>query len=935
MNSDLRARLLDLGFNLTQARAAVAAGNDTVESAVSWIFESNTAAPSLPAATNQPTLYASAMDETKPLRDTAPPVQTSGPSASTTDTSPDNASAVKKIKINIIHNQPSTTTPLLPLISRHKSEELKAAEASRVAEANKRAEQTKRERMEARLARERTLNALKEDKENRKIRHPAVTNSSAATSSSSNAESILSHISQPTTTPSTINNSRAMVQLRLKNGNVLKKSLESSVTIKDLFEIVRSEDGNVGSADISLIQPFPRREFKIADGDLTLSDAGLCPSCSLNVFVQTPIPAPQPVNPGAWIPQDIDMEDPTAEEVLDEIMSGDVDDDANDHDDDDSAGEENHEIDNDNDEGDEDDEGSEDEEDMVHAMPVVVHPHDPFAGPMRGRGRGRGGGVPFSGAGHSLGSRSSAPTTHPSDEAMEPTTSETNDIRRQRILGAMANRPANHTGGDRKDIANRPKQAKERTIPTLQSLCCYTVAVLLTAKDSKSSRNLKSLGENVGSQISEGIVQELVKLKQLDQLTFRRLYRCPIVNMVLDAYSRATDSLMDAIGISQAHSLTYLSLKECIFLTDSGFSNIGRLEELEYLDLSHCRVTDKTLEFTLNLPNLSTLLLSSTKITSGGLCRIIAQAAWKSTLQRLDLSYCNGITGPFVLVNLQELVNIRTLKLNNTLAFDQSPVKVPDPRSFTRLLDLDLAITPISDNDLVSLLPRLKTVENLNLSSCIQITSSSLEQCVHDLCQLKNFGFPNREHDLLTVLPAAAALPLTHLDLGGFTFVTDDAILALAAASNLQVLSLAGTRLTDVGSAVFAHMSSLRELLLDRTDVGDKSMGYLRDLSRIEVLSLHRCERLTTAGIMVLGKCAFFAVKLKRLNLGYNKYIHDEALAVFTVCKALTALNLEYTDVSEEKALLLQDSLPILKQLRIPGVTNGAVYAENPRPTFT
>lgn len=72
------------------------------------------------------------------------------------------------------------------------------------------------------------------------------------------------------------------------------------------------------------------------------------------------------------------------------------------------------------------------------------------------------------------------------------------------------------------------------------------------------------------------------------------------------------------------------------------------------------------------------------------------------------------------------------------------------------------------------------------------------------------------------------ALPLTQLDLSNFSFVTDDAILSLAAAKNLQSLSLARTRLTDSGSAVFVHLSSLKELLLDQTSIGDKSMEYLR-----------------------------------------------------------------------------------------------------------
>lgn len=55
----------------------------------------------------------------------------------------------------------------------------------------------------------------------------------------------------------------------------------------------------------------------------------------------------------------------------------------------------------------------------------------------------------------------------------------------------------------------------------------------------------------------------------------------------------------------------------------------------------------------IDLPYLSTLNLSATKVTTAGLARVIADAEWKSNLQTLDLSYCQGIAGPLVLYNLQ------------------------------------------------------------------------------------------------------------------------------------------------------------------------------------------------------------------------------------------------------------------------------------------
>ncbi|KAK3832942.1 MAG: hypothetical protein JOS17DRAFT_741115 [Linnemannia elongata] len=968
MNSDLRASLLDLGFNLSQARAAVAAGNTTVEAATEWIFANNDAITSPQASTQASSntlrlrteddaydadLQRALAESTKsaPTSPTERTPQTSShhqqdhqPLTDDTSSTHQLESSPKKIKINIIKAHASTATepdtPLviapLPLTSRHNEQEAEAQNATRLAEANKRAEKVKRDKMEARIARQRALDALKEDRENRKLRNqpsaPTTTSSSSTYASSGpplvstfqEPVAVASTPTAPAPAPTPAAPSNAMVQLRMKNGSVLKRSFLSTATVKDLFDLTRSEDRNIGNADISLIQPFPRREFTVGDSDLTLSEAGLCPSCSLNVLVQAPILAPQPVtpNPGAWIPStDSESQGPTPMDIDQDEGTvhylphfGDNGQNDNDDEEDVDEGEGN------NDEDDDEDEDEEDEDEEMHALPVIDHinANHPFAIPGLGRGRGRGhgrgrgrGGTPFSGAGHSLSSSGPASATNDqTPDQPEMTPEERDQQRRQRVLEAMANRAkAQEAEKIAPGLTVGVKRVKEREIPSLQSLCCYQVAVMLTAKDSKSNSHLKLWGENVGSQVGEAVIQELIRLKQLDQLTFKRFYTCPIVNMVLDAYSRATDSLMDVIGGSQARSLAYLSLKECTFLTDTGFRNIARFEFLEFLDLSHCRITDKTLEFTLNLPYLSTLNLSATKVTTTGLARIIADAEWKSNLQTLDLSYCQGIAGPLALYNLRELEKLRTLKLNSSKAFNMSPVRIPDSKAFTQLLNLDLASTSIDASDVIALLPVIGNVEKFNLTSCARVTTEALEQVVSNLRMLQDLKFPSRNHHLVTVLPTAAVLPLTHLDLSDFKFIADDAILSLAAAKNLQMLSLSGTMLTDAGAAVLVHMSSLKELSLDRTHIGDKAMEYLRDLGRIEILSLSQVQRLTTVGVNFLGRSAFFSLKLKRLNLKNNPFIHDDALTVFSHCNSLNTLNLDNTDVTEIAALRLQGNL--------------------------
>ncbi|KAG0349880.1 hypothetical protein BG005_010590 [Podila minutissima] len=948
MNSDLRASLLELGFNLSQARAAVAAGNTTVEAAAEWIFTYNDSISqqqgagnrSIPAA-NTLKLGSVADDDAmdvdlqRALAESAMPQPSqplpSAPAVHTSDTQDDiSGEPAKKVKINIVRApQPSQVIAPLPVHSRHNEEEKMAQNATRLAEATKISIEAKRLRMEARLARERALAAAKEDREKQKLRHIPASIGNQPPQNTAPTPVQVSTQAVSSTSGSSLSN--ATVQLRLKNGSVIKRVFSSTATLRDLFDLVRAEDRNIGSSDISLIQPFPRREFTAIESTLTLAEGGLCPSCSLNVFVQTPIPAPQPITPttttpGAWLtPEDIPA--PNQPEVGQEEDLMDVDEEP------DQAEEENgQDEDDDEDEDDENDADEDDDDEMMHALPVQFNPGH-HGMPGRGRGRGRGGGMPFSGAGHSLAGGSGPTTAAPGDDSStlpQMLTAEEADVqRRQRFLQAMENRARTQEQDQSQKPTIPSKHLKPKEIPSLRSRCAYEVAVMLTRSDAATAKNLKTLGSNVGSQVAETIVQELIKLKQLDQLSFKRLRQCPVVNMILDGYSRSTDSLMYTIGRSQAQSLTYLSLRECTFLTDKGFENLEHFEWLEYLDMSHCRITDKTLDFI-----LTTLHLSATKVTSAGLARVIAESAWKSGLHTLDLSYCQGIAGPSVLVNLQELSNLRTLKLNNTRAFDSSPVRVPDSRAFARLLHVDLARTPINGQDLIALASTFKLLESLNLTECVNVPTGALEHCAEHLKALQHFNFPNREHDLLTVLPLSSRLPITHLDLTGFVFVGDEAILNLASATSLQMLSLSGTKLTDIGSSVLVHMSSLRELVLDRTDIGDKSMEYIRDLGRIEVLSLNRCRRLTTVGVLTLGRSSFFKLRLKRLNLGYNQYIHDEALAAFTVCNGLITLNLDHTDVSEQKALLLQNSLPCLTQLRIQGVTNGAVFEENPKPTF-
>lgn len=159
----------------------------------------------------------------------------------------------------------------------------------------------------------------------------------------------------------------------------------------------------------------------------------------------------------------------------------------NDDDDDENEDDEEEEEGGENDDGeDEEDENEDaDEDEVMHALPVIDHinPNHPFAIPGLGRGRGRGrghgrGGMPFSGAGHSL--NSSGPVSATNDQVPhqpEMTPEERDQQRRQRVLEAMASRTkAQEADKNALDLTVGAKRVKGREIPSLQSLCCYQVA---------------------------------------------------------------------------------------------------------------------------------------------------------------------------------------------------------------------------------------------------------------------------------------------------------------------------------------------------------------------------------------------------------------------------------------------------------------------------
>ncbi|KAG0238857.1 hypothetical protein BGW42_000018 [Actinomortierella wolfii] len=904
-NDVLLAQLLSLGLELKQARAAVAAGNTTVEQATEWIFENNNQidqqlsagsssatttstgalrlrptedmddldlqkAIELSTAPQEPAKAPPTTQEKKPIKiniiragqasshASTPSRQPNPPSSSSTTSAAVSAGSSSSTSSKR-EREPDTSaassgvTPLLPLISsRQKEAEFEAENARLKKEAEQLAEKSKKFKQLEREARQRALQAIREDREKLKSRQISSVPTQSAPQPSPSSSSPAGTSTSMATSERTTTKTTTMVQLRLKNGTVLKRSFDSNAPLQQVFDTVFQEDSSIGQ-NITLIQPFPRREFSLLEAQQTLREAGLCPSCSLIVHLppsasSAPLSPPSAANPsvsmpGSWHagPQplfgQIGGHGPEPMDIDDE-EDEDYDDNGDDNQDETSEDENSDDHDEEDDEGDED---MAEDDGLMHILPVGHgHGHGP---PFGGRGRGRGGiwagrggrgrgGMPFSGVGHRLSSGSVS------------------------TAGAAESTSSSVDGGDIQGTSSSISDSERR--------------------------------RRVWDAMMARVAQQLTTASASSTLT-----------------TAETSPSLTSPGAARSESHKSVLTIEIPSLLSRCTYEVAELRELRVL------------------------CLSNTKVTSQGIARTVSKSVWKEQLHTLDLSFCEGIQGPAVLIQVQELLNIHNLRLNSTRAFDSGPILVPDSLGFTKLQELDLARTLISDEDLIAIRSCFPSLEHLNLTGCSQLSDASLESlCMEGekrMPELSVLKFPNRQSTLQHVLPLAAEQfeQLSQLDLTGFLNITDETILSLGAAVNLTVLSLAGSKLTDVGSPVIANFSLLREINLDRTLIQDKSMEHFRGLGRLEIISLSHCVGLTVEGIKILSMSASFERTLKQLNLGHNPDIHDGALPYIEQAHSLVMLNLDYTDVTDARARRLMDTMDALDKLRFVGVTEG------------
>ncbi|HJT33112.1 MAG TPA: HEAT repeat domain-containing protein [Pirellulales bacterium] len=277
-------------------------------------------------------------------------------------------------------------------------------------------------------------------------------------------------------------------------------------------------------------------------------------------------------------------------------------------------------------------------------------------------------------------------------------------------------------------------------------------------------------------------------LQALPRLGLEAEFRPPELFEKLAAEADQVRSLVLEDPLGRYH----LTDENLTLISDENLALIGRLPNLELLNLSGTSIDDAGLAHLVNLKQLAHLQLNNTKITSAGLVHL----AGMEQLRSLSLDHC-AITDDG-LKHLGNLMALERLSLRHTQISDAGLTHLA---GLARLKYLSLYDTQITSQGLVQLVhhwPRL-----LHLShNCKSVTDGDLEELVWRLPRLRDLWFDGAA-------------------------VTDAGLAQIAKLQDLESLNIRHTAITDASLKRLAGLPALREIWFDKGSFSDDAQKKL------------------------------------------------------------------------------------------------------------
>lgn len=217
--------------------------------------------------------------------------------------------------------------------------------------------------------------------------------------------------------------------------------------------------------------------------------------------------------------------------------------------------------------------------------------------------------------------------------------------------------------------------------------------------------------------------------------------------------------------------LKHLDLSRCGSLTDAGIDYlVGCVPDLESLQLSFCRTlgSDSITSLIRTTPRLARLELEELDEVNNAVLIALSKAACASTMEHLNVSYCERLGDPGMMQVVKNCPNLKTLELDNTKVSDLTLMELCNqmrkrgygtalPKFGLRLAVFDCGnvtwagVREILSNN--SFVPRYIEPEAINMTAKAEDES--------DITASSPSLSPSSSASSVTVQPTTSALPVT------------------------------------------------------------------------------------------------------------------------------------------------------------------------------
>nr|XP_026695040.1 uncharacterized protein LOC100180279 isoform X3 [Ciona intestinalis] len=704
-----------------------------------------------------------------------------------------------------------------------------------------------------------------------------------------------SSVAMPTTSaaPGGQNDS-CLIQIRLPDARNLRHEFSSEQKIDDILMYVKSNLTIPQGKKLSLLQPFPRKEFNPEDPS-SIRELGFCPKTSLVArFVdqvggtgsinvgESPIVPPIETN-SAHNLRDIMGTSPPGQRYS--FSPPRVHDSAHHWP---SGGQrlghvgENVERNEISPQPPEDEE----EEDMGDPMPPVQHRHHIPAHPRFQPHRNN---INQPIMSHNWGQgRGLLDDNSQQWEAVE----ENHDQDEQEI---EARNRRDHT---RQAIENRlrenyvqaanAEQPSKQLNDEVENLLDKSLKVVLRRIKAKGRLSLSTLGV-LPQPLSEKVLTHLIDSAQLNPNTIPLFRACPPTKLVLDYYKFATNQLLQACRIF--NGLRVLSLRSCSLLTDPGCSMLAYQHKLQYLDVSGCsQLTNQFMHIIQEL-ELRHLAVDGTRISDEGVSHYFHHKPRESLIY-LSLKNLKGITCKSL---KHEMKSLRSILLDQTSVHTLEGLVTNTPN--LHCLSIAGCIIDINELEHLSRLGgsllslNVKDVQLKYVDGSVREDGNMVFRCLAGLSKLKHLDHQFRLTLTSDAIKYIRHAPLTSLSLSYHRGIDDSALSYISSMTHLEELDLTNTRISDVGLMFISPlMPRINSLFLAKTNV-------------------------TSQGVIEMLKAPGKSLPLSLLSLQYtrigNLLLRSEVLN--QCCTNLVTLIIRDTKVSDSGLRHL--SLPHLTHL--------------------